>query len=79
MKKIFLTVLVTILFSLNFYMPANASYNVAMPASIEAPVAPASEETVWYTRIYEGRMQVRLWSLTYQEWLTDWIDVEDMG
>lgn len=76
MKKIFLTTIITILLSLNFYVPVNASCDVAIPASIEEPVAPASEETVWYTRIYEGRMQVRLWSITYGEWLTDWIDVE---
>lgn len=33
------------------------------------------EETVWYYRIYNGRYQMRLWSITYRKWLTDWIDI----
>lgn len=33
------------------------------------------EETEWYFRIYLGRRQMRLWSITYERWLTDWIDV----
>ena len=33
------------------------------------------EETVWYFRIYMGRHQMRLWSITYGKWLTDWIDI----
>lgn len=38
-------------------------------------VSPQAEETVWYTRWYEGRQQKRLWSITNECWLTDWIDV----
>lgn len=34
-----------------------------------------SEETAWYFRVYNGILQMRLWSLTYGRWLTDWIDV----
>ena len=32
-------------------------------------------ETKWYYRTYNGVYQKRLWSLTDQKWLTDWIDV----
>lgn len=39
-------------------------------------VSPQTEETVWYTRFYEGRWQKRLWSITYRRWLTDWIDID---
>lgn len=39
----------------------------------DPPMRP--EETVWYYRIYNGRYQMRLWSLTYGKWLTDWIDI----
>lgn len=35
-----------------------------------------ANENVWYTRVYNGKLQKRLWSNTYQVWLTDWIDVE---
>lgn len=33
------------------------------------------EETEWCFRIYMGRYQMRLWSITYEKWLTDWIDI----
>jgi hypothetical protein len=34
-----------------------------------------AEEFVWFYRTYEGRRQRRLWSLTYQRWVTEWIDI----
>lgn len=42
----------------------------------QSTVEPRAEENVWYTRVYNGKLQKRLWSKTYQVWLTDWIDVE---
>ena len=42
---------------------------------MEDIVSPASEETVWYNRIYNGMLQRRLWSITYRKWLTEWEDV----
>lgn len=38
-----------------------------------------AEETIWYFRTYNGRAQMRLWSLTYRKWLTDWIDIGPVG
>lgn len=35
-----------------------------------------ASQNVWITRTYNGKLQKRLWSITYQVWLTDWIDVE---
>lgn len=37
-------------------------------------VEPKAEETKWVFRIYNGKRQMRLWSITNQCWLTDWID-----
>ena len=34
-----------------------------------------AEETIWYFRVWDGIRQMRLWSLTYRKWLTDWIDI----
>ena len=31
-------------------------------------------ETEWFYRYYNGVLQKRLWSLTDQKWLTDWMD-----
>ena len=34
-----------------------------------------AEETIWYFRTVNGKKQMRLWSLTYGKWLTDWITI----
>lgn len=58
----------------------------ALAAAANAPEAPVlaeageeptrEEETEWITRITEeGLIQMRLWSITYRKWLTDWITV----
>lgn len=74
MKK-FLLWLVTL--SLLFSICSLPSF-AAEPTSGEsqATVEPRTDEVVWYTRTYNGKLQKRLWSITYQVWLTDWIDVE---
>ncbi|MGM9640783.1 MAG: hypothetical protein ACI3V3_05405 [Faecousia sp.] len=45
-----------------------------VPEAVEAQVTPRAEETVWYYRQYNGKLQKRLWSNTENKWLTDWID-----
>ena len=37
-------------------------------------VSPRIEEFKWYYRTYNGKQQKRLWSITEQKWVTDWID-----
>lgn len=56
-------------------MAADAQLPTAAAQAAGDTAAPQAEETVWYTRMYEGRLQKRLWSITYGRWLTDWIDV----
>ena len=35
-----------------------------------------TEQTAWYYRMSaSGRLEKRLWSLTYERWLTDWMPV----
>ncbi|HCX62229.1 hypothetical protein [Sedimentibacter sp.] len=31
-----------------------------------------AEETQWYFRTVDGRIQKRLWSITWGKWLTEW-------
>ena len=38
----------------------------------DQPMRP--EEFMWFYRIHNGVQQMRLWSLTYGYWVTDWID-----
>ena len=40
----------------------------------DGQIVPYAEETTWYTRVHNGRLQKRLWSNTRGIWLTDWID-----
>jgi len=32
------------------------------------------EELIRYYRLYNGKQQYRIWSITYEMWRTDWID-----
>lgn len=32
-----------------------------------------AEETGWYYRTVNGKLQKRLWSYTYRRWLTSWV------
>lgn len=34
-----------------------------------------AEETEWIYRRWNGLVQMRLWSITYGYWLTDWITI----
>ena len=77
MKKLFFSFALIIILSLSSITPvdtAELSDQVALDSPKE--VSPASEETQWIFQINNGQLQKRLWSLTYQKWLTDWIDVE---
>ena len=74
MKKFVLwLVTLSLVFSI-LSIPAMA----AEPSVSESQSAEESRaaENVWYTRVYNGKLQKRLWSRTYGVWLTDWIDVE---
>ena len=75
MKKVMLwLVTLSLIFSI-CCMPAFAAAPEVAEES-QSTVEPRNNETVWYTRTYNGKLQKRLWSITYGVWLTDWIDVE---
>ena len=44
--------------------------------NIQTPNSTRMNETVWIERTYNGKRQKRLWSYTYQCWMTDWIDID---
>ncbi|WP_027400497.1 hypothetical protein [Anaerovorax odorimutans] len=77
-KKIFACIAVGVLFlSMNsifheeqfVYAASTQIINNAEDSSI---VRPCSELTEWKYRIVDGKLQKRLWSLTYGKWLTKW-------
>lgn len=61
-----------------FMVAPIASAVESQPAETATPcseqVTPRTEETVWVSRIYNGKKQMRLWSITRGIWLTDWLD-----
>lgn len=53
----------------------NTTIEVPPVAEAASEIQPRAEETEWIVRNYNGRIQKRLWSITYGKWLTDWIDM----
>lgn len=51
------------------------AYASAPPGGGDGIVAYA-EEVRWYYRVRDGVREMRLWSITYQRWLTDWVPVD---
>lgn len=78
MKKI-KTFLALTLFSLtlsNLCLPTCQSAASVPSLSIqEINLSERVNEVVWKYRTYNGKRQKRLWSVTYQKWLSDWVDV----
>lgn len=73
--KIARLILISILICLTLFgtvLMASASTNY-VPESETSEVQPRTEETRWYTKTVDGVMYMRLWSITYGKWLTDWI------
>lgn len=40
-----------------------------------SPISTLTEQKEWILRVYNGYRQKRLWSITYNKWLTDWITI----
>ena len=76
-KKILVSLSLLIVMCCSIIGTASAAeYTPApMAASSDGEITPMAEETVWYTRVYKGQLQKRLWSITEEKWLTDWINV----
>lgn len=80
MKKNMSALLLTGFILLSLTVPAaavSATIFEAVPRSAQAvtKAAPRAEETQWYYRVFNGKKQMRLWSITEGKWLTEWIDV----
>ncbi len=76
MKKRILTAVVAMCCALTLcsagVAPAMAS---SLPSASNAITR--AEEFRWYYRNNNGVEEMRLWSLTYQYWVTDWVPVPD--
>ena len=78
MKRIITKALVcaSIIIALINVMPNASAVAIVESATQESggAVSPRTEETTWYVRVYNGKLQRRLWSNTRGIWLTDWMD-----
>ncbi len=75
MKRLFVSCLAALILVFSV-VPAVAS-SVPAPVSVmEEDPTPRAEQTTWVFRTTEdGKNQMRLWSITYGRWLTDWITI----
>ncbi|RHO56126.1 hypothetical protein DW094_05745 [Ruminococcaceae bacterium AM07-15] len=69
MKKKLAIMLIAISLFSSFYVSAAA---VELASEDPANAEERAEEVMWFYRNYNGRLQKRLWSVTYGKWLTDW-------
>ncbi len=77
MKK-FVSIIVSLMlcFGLSATSFADSSAQSVSITDTSYIVSPRVEQTVWKYRMNNGRLEKRLWSNTYNKWLTDWIVVE---
>ncbi len=78
-KKIFLVLIISLIISsfipvLNNEICAYASSGSCSTFSSQQNIhiVNRAEQKVWKYRTVDGKVQKRLWSKTYDKWLTDW-------
>lgn len=77
MKRRILTAIAVLLCTLTLFSGGVIPAHAYAPSGGESDAVVQSEQVRWYYRIHNGEKQMRLWSMTYQEWVTDWTPVPD--
>lgn len=77
MKKRVLTTVIAMLCALTLCCTTGIVPAMASEPPSEGGAVARAEEFRWYFRTRDGVEEMRLWSLTYQYWVTDWIPVPD--
>ena len=72
MKK-FVSILLALNLCFVISIPAFAASVPAPQEKSNGEVVLRAEETQWRYRVYNGERQKRLWSITNECWLTDWM------
>lgn len=72
MKKL-ASILLALTLCLAMSIPAFAVAQKAAPQKSATEIEARAEVTQWRYRVYNGQNQKRLWSITYERWLTDWM------
>lgn len=72
-KKLAMFLLVGVMALSFFAVPAMAADVIATEPAVEVQeIAPLNEATQTHWRIYDGRLQFRIWGVTNGVWLTPW-------
>lgn len=71
--KIMVPMLLMVLSLSSLSVPVTEN-SVTVTTKKQSEVLPMENHVVWVHRNYNGKEQKRLWSYTYNCWLTDWID-----
>lgn len=74
LKRLFCVLFATLTMMFSVYASAAPVEAEPVDPSVQSDDVTRAEETTWLYRVYEGRIQKRLWSNTRGIWLTDWID-----
>ena len=72
LRRICCVLFATLTMMLSVYASAAPAATEEIAFFTENSDTARAEETVWKYRVYEGRWQKRLWSITRGIWLTDW-------
>lgn len=76
-KKILSHIILSYLVISTTILPFPVNTNTQLSNETKDSIAtPYAEETEWVYRFYDGKYQKRLWSITYEKWLTNWILVQ---
>lgn len=72
MKKRILAIFIAVMCAVTLLVAPVQAY---APPSGEGQAVTYSDTVRWYYRNNNGVMEMRLWSITQQRWLTDWVPV----
>lgn len=76
MKRRILAVVASLVCAVTLVAAELAPAYASAPLGDEEGIVTYAEEVRWYYRVRDGVREMRLWSITYQRWLTDWVPVD---
>lgn len=77
MKRRIMTAAAAVLCALMVFSAGLAPAHAYAPPSGEGDAVVQSEEVRVYYRLNDGVYEMRIWSLTRQVWMTDWVPVPE--
>lgn len=77
MKQRILTAALAVLCVLTLFASGIAPAHAYAPPTGGGDVEIQAEQVCVYYRTRDGVREMRIWSITYAEWVTDWIPVPD--